>query len=761
METEVELKKVQAEIRKLKKAEKPKQHPVTANGDPPSTPRAQAIGLAQELHLTPSAERVKHLLPYTITMQQVSKAKTSVKQALFADENPGTDGSQNVNRSVQENNSSTQSLKRRNRKLGARGVSKVLSMKVKLPRYYIFRKKKQSKKRAIMANVIRKKIIEFLQREDNSYTLPGKRDHVRGQQIYALCDTLRNLHNKFILENPELAVSGATFCRARPWYIRLTRYTQRKVCLCYKHTNISLKLQAVKSLPKSTSALIELSDEEIQGKLNTLPNENIRYFAWGKEEISYKDGKKTTKLRLHEQEREKEKFTKELIDEMPEFRQHCHRVEVQFNQIRLLKERLHPEVEASCQLDYAENWKAKYMEEVTSAYYDKNQVTIHPMILHIKDAAGVLQVKSFVGVSDVTNHSVGTTYAFIKSLIPVIKDNFPSLQTIHFISDSPSSQYRNKYVCALISMFPSLFQLQGTWSWLESGHGKGPCDGVGGSIKNKADNLVKTKSIISNAHEFCSAISKQDTKMTLIRIDDSQVEEAKAEISRWKPQPVKGVSRMHTIVPINGALFMRETSCFDTCCFTPPALFKNACPAWEETGLVIHYPHTAEGDIPTELMMKDHRNDQVLNLEHEQEHDNNEGRINEDWAPDDDDIPVTQLINTKKAQEEHKYEDEDEDEDDMPLSLMKKKHPNLTIGHFIATAFGSRWYVAKVIRIDDDEITLDYMTPYGRKWKWGKSDTGAILREEILHHITSLKKVGKLFEVSAKEKKIINAKFKA
>ena len=36
------------------------------------------------------------------------------------------------------------------------------------------------------------------------------------------------------------------------------------------------------------------------------------------------------------------------------------------------------------------------------------------------------------------------------------------------------------------------------WNWLEAGHDKGPCDGVGGSIKKIADNLVKSGHLIKN-----------------------------------------------------------------------------------------------------------------------------------------------------------------------------------------------------------------------------------------------------------------------
>ena len=58
----------------------------------------------------------------------------------------------------------------------------------------------------------------------------------------------------------------------------------------------------------------------------------------------------------------------------------------------------------------------------------------------------------------------------------------PNLQVIHFITDSPSSQYRNRKAVELIRRFPEIFgDVRATWTWLENG--KGPYDGMGGAIK--------------------------------------------------------------------------------------------------------------------------------------------------------------------------------------------------------------------------------------------------------------------------------------
>ncbi|CAC5404493.1 unnamed protein product [Mytilus coruscus] len=76
------------------------------------------------------------------------------------------------------------------------------------------RKSKNSKRKA--------KVIEFLEREDNSTTLPGKKDHLKDQesrevkQKRVLTDYMHNLHEKFMLENPDVKVCRSAFYTMKP-----------------------------------------------------------------------------------------------------------------------------------------------------------------------------------------------------------------------------------------------------------------------------------------------------------------------------------------------------------------------------------------------------------------------------------------------------------------------------------------------------------------------------------------------------------------
>ena len=97
----------------------------------------------------------------------------------------------------------------------------------------------------------RKKVIEFMERDDNSRNMPGKADCVKSiagerSQKRILTDYLSTLYQKLVSENPGMKLSFTSFCRIRPKHVLLMSFITRDTCLCTKHQNMSLTLKAVK-----------------------------------------------------------------------------------------------------------------------------------------------------------------------------------------------------------------------------------------------------------------------------------------------------------------------------------------------------------------------------------------------------------------------------------------------------------------------------------------------------------------------------------
>ena len=360
-------------------------------------------------------------------------------------------------------------------------------------------------------------------------------------------------------------------------------------------------------------------------------------------------------------------FRTDLLLEMEGFRQHVKTATTQYEQIQILKKNLSPNEEMICQMDYSENWAGKYPKEISSVYFDNDQLTLHPMSIQYTDAEGKAQKKSYVGLCADGTHTLASTYAFIIEMIKRVIEFLPNLQVIHFITDSPSSQYRNRSAVELVRRFPEIFLgIRATWTWLETGHGKGPCDGVGGAMKKKADNLVKSGHVMRTAKEFHKVLTKAGIKSQLMLVPQHILNDKKAEVKAWNAPAAKGVMAMHGLVYKEGTMYMRHTSCFEPCCWSEMEAHLS-CDGWR----------LCNGQ-------KQKRSNHVKPAEEEDDMPLSEIVKTTPKNADEDDMPLSEIVKTtpKNADEDDmplseivKTTPKNADEDDMPLSEIVKTTP--------------------------------------------------------------------------------------
>ena len=193
-----------------------------------------------------------------------------------------------------------------------------------------------------------------------------------------------------------------------------------------------------------------MSDENVREKLNDMDGTRpIKYKLCMKKDMHYKT---TAKSEVVE---DIDTFSQTLMRELLEFRAHCDRAFPQYEEIRHLRGKFKPMMEATCQVDYARNRQVDcastmYVDEIGSVCYDKAQISIHPMVLHYRDEDGDMKVLRFVGLSGIMAHSVPSTFAFLKAMMLELHQTMLLLNTIHFVTDCPSSQYQNSSICGLV-----------------------------------------------------------------------------------------------------------------------------------------------------------------------------------------------------------------------------------------------------------------------------------------------------------------------
>ena len=574
-------------------------------------------------------------------------------------------------------------------------------------------------KRSCKIQTYKNSVIDFMKREDNSRTQPGKNDTKsvkKGQkvQVQILTDYLHNLYQKYCSENPEIRISFATFCRCRPKYIYKTAFTSRLSCLCTKHQNATLTVKALRKygieVPTNPEKVAQATPTN-EVMTNTLPD-NIPLGQWTRVEVEER-GRKKNVTRIVETVMSKEKFIDHVNSQMSDFNEHVERVSTQYTQIRTLKQHL-PEHEMIVQLDFAENFSCRSHEEVQSAYFNMTSVTLHPTVVYWKNESGDLTHKSFVTVSDEMSHKSSTVLAFLDDLIPELKKIDDQLTVIHYWSDSPSSQYRNKFMFDAISNHEALYGCCARWNYFESGHGKGPCDGLGGTCKRMADEAIRSgKAVIVDAEGFYEWGKSSSLTNVTFRFVSSEKCIAKANVLGEKViKPVKGTMKLHAIIGQgNSRILTRDTSCYCAACLNKE--HTNMCDMW--TPVTMHVESKSKGNrVDTTPEAQDER---ILQPQGETTNNNN-GTINtcEDAI----------VSNTEK--ESRSYDE----------------YQVIEVGDYVAAVYDDAWYIGLVSDSDESEVEVNFMQKKKQLYQWPKQeDLIWIKRDEVLCKIESPVATGK------------------
>lgn len=147
--------------------------------------------------------------------------------------------------------------------------------------------------------------------------------------------------------------------------------------------------------------------------------------------------------------------------------------------------------EAVIHMDFSENYLTKYAEEIQAFHFggSRQQISLHTVVTYTKEDSDELKTTCYCSMSQNLLHSPPAIWAHLQPIL----NRLPSeVEIIHFWSDGPVTQYRNKYmfyflVTHLAEFYPAIKHF--TWNYHEAGHGKGATHGVGAVCKRSADRL--------------------------------------------------------------------------------------------------------------------------------------------------------------------------------------------------------------------------------------------------------------------------------
>ncbi|PZC77517.1 hypothetical protein B5X24_HaOG203230 [Helicoverpa armigera] len=399
-------------------------------------------------------------------------------------------------------------------------------------------------------------------------------------QIRYLVDTLRNLYQ--IYKNEGGKYSYTTFFRYKPFYILSPGLASRDTCMCIKHSNMdfifmALKLKGVITFTnigdllknvacdtKSFRCMYNKCNEcksSVQYSGNNLEDE-ILWYQWVRVDHKYiKSGqehvtKKTVKQQMNGTVSE---LILEFEKQLKNFKIHVFNWCEQYRQYRACVTNL-TNTEMIILCDFSENFDCKYSKEIQSMHYgaSKNSITLHTGVIFGKECS-----TSFATISDDNSHEPHSIWAHLIPVIKEAKQINPEMKIIHFFSDGPSSQYRQKKNFFLLNYFTKKLGLtHTTWSFSEAGHGKSLADGVGGSVKRQLDKRILYGEDITNATDAHKILVRTMKSVKTFYVSANDVKNIKTLIPEGI-RAVPGTLQLHQIISTNiNQIEHRILSCF-------------------------------------------------------------------------------------------------------------------------------------------------------------------------------------------------------
>lgn len=244
----------------------------------------------------------------------------------------------------------------------------------------------------------------------------------------------------------------------------------------------------------------------------------------------------------------------ELAVQLTKLLEHDFIARKQSEYIKDLEQRLLP----GCVLvkgDFSQNYSVCIQDAVQSHYWSTDQITVHPWVYYYRDEpSSELKHCSLVMISDYLKHDVNTVATFQAHLVNSIRTQVPQLKKMIYFTDGAGSQYKNKMNFYNTCLHEHDHGVEAEWHFYASYHGKGPCDGVGGTFKRSATRASLQRPVndqITNAKELYDWARANLSNISTIFVSKDEILEMQRKLNpRFAiPKGISGTRDYHCYIP--------------------------------------------------------------------------------------------------------------------------------------------------------------------------------------------------------------------
>ena len=131
------------------------------------------------------------------------------------------------------------------------------------------------------------------------------------------------------------------------------------------------------------------------------------------------------------------------------YKTHVFNINHQYQFYRSLQLKME-QTECLIHVDFSENYTTKLAQEIQSMHFgaSKKQITLHTGVMHVGTGGKPL---TFCSLSDNCEHGPFGIWTHLRPVLDDLKTEHPAVNIVHFFSDGPCTQYRQKMNFLLFS----------------------------------------------------------------------------------------------------------------------------------------------------------------------------------------------------------------------------------------------------------------------------------------------------------------------
>ena len=282
------------------------------------------------------------------------------------------------------------------------------------------------------------------------------------------------------------------------------------------------------------------------------------------DEIQYKQWVSTDRSTLETLSKPTDEFVEHFGEKLDKLRRHDFIAKQQSYYCTERKESLQ-DGEVIVTGDFSENYSFVLQDAAQGYHWNNAQATLHPFVAYFR-VDGELKHLSYVVISDCLIHDSVAVHLFQKKLVAFLIDKivFP-IKSIIYFSDGAPAQYKNcKNFINLCHHNMDFDGIEAEWHFFATSHGKGPCDGIGGTVKRLAakaslqrpysEQIMTARQLFQFAADNISGIS-----FTYCTTQDWEEEDKFLQERFLKARTIEGTQKLHSFIPISPTELMVKT----------------------------------------------------------------------------------------------------------------------------------------------------------------------------------------------------------